>query len=180
MSKVIRIKILSYKYSVQFKKFIFHSLMVIQLVFIRIIFEIYFFYKVDSHKFTIAENMLTHKKCARYTHKKLSAFFVFNNRSPLVFEKSHIKEKNSTTRVVRIKILPTIFNNFPLQKYQGINLILQLPFMVSCARYIFFQRCINHIYVHLSLSLAFTQLLEAKKNLIKTIAILRKRYIAKR
>ena len=49
--------------------------------------------------------------------------------------------------------------------------------MVSSARYIFFQRCINHIYVHLSLSLAFTQLLEAKKNLMKTRAILRIRYI---
>ena len=112
-----------------FEKCIFHYFMVIQLVFIRFFrILLYFSYKVDSHKFTIAENMLTHKKCARYTHKKLSAFFVFNNRSPLVFEKSHIKEKNSTTRVVRIKILPTIFNNFPLQKYQGINLILQLPF----------------------------------------------------
>ena len=125
-----------------------------------------FFVKVDSHKFTNAENMLTYKKCARYTHKKLSAFFVFNNRSPLVFEKSHIKEKNSTTRVVRIKILPTIFNNFPLQKYQGINLILQLPFMVSSTRYIFFLRSINHIYVHLSLSLAFAQLLAAKNSSI--------------
>ena len=86
-----------------------------------------FFLKRHSHKFTNAENMLTYKKCARYT-EKLTAFFLFNNRSPLVSEKSHIKEKNSTTRVVRIKILPTIFNNFPLQKHQGINLILQLPF----------------------------------------------------
>ena len=62
------------------------------------------------------------------TQKSSQLFFLLNNRSPLVSEKSHIKEKNSTTRVVRIKILPTIFNNFPLQKYQGINLILQLPF----------------------------------------------------
>ena len=122
-----------------FEKCIFHYFMVIQLVFIRFFrILLYFSYKVVSHKFTIAENMLTHKKCARYTHKKLSAFFVFNNRSPLVFEKSHIKEKNSTTRVVRIKILPTIFNNFPLQKYQGINLILQLPFYgFFCAIYFF-------------------------------------------
>ena len=79
-----------------------------------------FFLLIDSHKFTNTENMLTYKKCARYIRtKKLSASFVFNNRSPLVFEKSHIKEKNSTTRVVRIKILPTIFNNFPLQNTKG-------------------------------------------------------------